>query len=791
MNGNFTKLLTCGLEQNCLEESQKYELLRIVKAQTTLLIAGLNDDNFSRCSLEIENLITTYGESLHEHLMLFLLSNIHTDLTNSHLKSALLNQHAKFQKKKTQSAITFFKAFRKFCQLNAIESFDLRLFIDSIGFLDSFDIAALSLSLLLDTESSARQQALLTLHESMNKLPYALHAIESFDEDIILYFVDCFTRVINLDIYEPRTDSISLVLTLVESHLSEPVLVGKLQKMISASSLKNQLKELDTLLNKQPMTQPELLRTNRIIEDLISFDPSSSKNVLDTMIKKQTFPSLLDLLSPQISVNIALEATFEKRFDIKSWIEEKAQDASFAEHCFHFLSHMVAFEEALKPTFYRNFPVEIMKSTLKAASCSEVSTNEVVQLQNQILYQYSDFDTIIDGLKTPVTEEETNIYYERLYNNTFPVKKMVDMLKQLKISRSLRDRQLFICMIHTLFDEYPFFSKYPEKELNITSVLFGQLVQQDVLADTILEKALALILESLNIPINTKLVTFGIHALNQFEYRLSELPQFCVKVLQLPYFVKSQPRLTSVIAASQRNKPYELGLGDFVPITCIYLPSLSKSRGCEAVGSIQFSNPDDQMKDRLSAVVDSLVKDNIDIKAAELKVLLDPSYYPWFGRYVVSKAISSPTDFHRDFSMLLEFIGSKPLNIHILYATLSKIMMVLNYTHIPPTESEYSSSKNIGSWLGGLTLANDKPLLDKYMNIKTLMLQGFRTQRQSIVIPMVCKILKQSLNGNVFLIPNPWTMAILRSLTEIYKLTNIESGVKDEIKTLLKDFSVN
>eukprot|EP00957_Ditylum_brightwellii_P009568 721466-Ditylum_brightwellii.AAC.1 len=43
------------------------------------------------------------------------------------------------------------------------------------------------------------------------------------------------------------------------------------------------------------------------------------------------------------------------------------------------------------------------------------------------------------------------------------------MLKRFKISGNARENDIFACMIHNLFDEYRFFSKYPEKELRITA----------------------------------------------------------------------------------------------------------------------------------------------------------------------------------------------------------------------------------------------------------------------------------------------------------------------------------
>ena len=37
-----------------------------------------------------------------------------------------------------------------------------------------------------------------------------------------------------------------------------------------------------------------------------------------------------------------------------------------------------------------------------------------------------------------------------------------------------REQSIFECMIANLFEEYKFFSKYPERQLKIAAVLFGE-----------------------------------------------------------------------------------------------------------------------------------------------------------------------------------------------------------------------------------------------------------------------------------------------------------------------------
>lgn len=40
-----------------------------------------------------------------------------------------------------------------------------------------------------------------------------------------------------------------------------------------------------------------------------------------------------------------------------------------------------------------------------------------------------------------------------------------------------REQSIFECMIANLFEEYKFFNKYPERQLKIAAVLFGEFIR--------------------------------------------------------------------------------------------------------------------------------------------------------------------------------------------------------------------------------------------------------------------------------------------------------------------------
>ena len=78
----------------------------------------------------------------------------------------------------------------------------------------------------------------------------------------------------------------------------------------------------------------------------------------------------------------------------------------------------------------------------------------------------------------PSVEMEMKAYYSKMYNKELEIKEIVDMLTQMKASDDLHSQDVFACMIHSLLDEYKFFSEYPLSALASTSLLFGALLER-------------------------------------------------------------------------------------------------------------------------------------------------------------------------------------------------------------------------------------------------------------------------------------------------------------------------
>jgi CCR4-NOT transcription complex subunit 1 len=57
-------------------------------------------------------------------------------------------------------------------------------------------------------------------------------------------------------------------------------------------------------------------------------------------------------------------------------------------------------------------------------------------------------------------------------------------------------------------------------------------------------------------------------------------------------------------------------------------------------------------------------------------------------------------------------------------------------------------------------------------------------------MPFVCKVLEQCKDSKVFRPPNPWLMAILGLLVELYRYADLKLNMKFEVEILCKNINI-
>ncbi|CAF2797902.1 unnamed protein product [Rotaria sp. Silwood2] len=170
----------------------------------------------------------------------------------------------------------------------------------------------------------------------------------------------------------------------------------------------------------------------------------------------------------------------------------------------------------------------------------------------------------------------------------------------------------------------------------------------------------------------------------------------------------------------------------------------------------------------------------------------DEQLWKWIAQYLVIKRISLEHNFH---SLYAGFLNT--LNINILFDTVLseihrniKILLLSDkqINNIP----DRSLLKNLGHWLGMITIGRNKPILATDLEIKSLIIEAYHMGPQELlyIIPFVAKILESCAKSKIFQQPNPWLMGIMSVLAEMHGIPDFKLNLKFEIEVLCKQLEI-
>ncbi|GAA5929761.1 CCR4-NOT core subunit CDC39 [Sporobolomyces koalae] len=400
-------------------------------------------------------------------------------------------------------------------------------------------------------------------------------------------------------------------------------------------------------------------------------------------------------------------------------------------------------------------------------------------------------------------EAECDALYKRMYEQEIPVDKVVSALRQAKDSDNAHDHEFFACFLHGLFDEHRFFNTYPANELSLTAYLFGDLIQYHLIDFIPLGIAVRYVLDALRNPADSNWFRFGIQALARFQGRLSEWPQLAHSIVSIPHIQQLHPEVANMArqALMQRegsdgaavDLPGGLGDGsgayehgpppppERVAFTAIHVDT----------DGADPDAPDENTSDKILFIVNNLAPSNFDAKVRDMMDRIEPEHFAWFAHYLVAQRVSIEPNNHQLYQQFLDALKMPHLVKRVLYETFVKLSTLLNSEKTVQSSTERTLLKNLGSWLGGLTLAKDKPIRQNNIAFKQLLIEGYDSERLIVAIPFVCKVLEQCAKSRVFRPPNPWLMAILRLLVELYQAANLKLNLKFEIEVLCKSLDID
>ncbi|CAG8526473.1 8493_t:CDS:10 [Ambispora leptoticha] len=533
--------------------------------------------------------------------------------------------------------------------------------------------------------------------------------------------------------------------------------------------------------------------------DLYKKDAMHISRILDIAQDLKILPQLLQVQQFVFTIDLAALASRREYLNLEKWLQDNISEYGdpFIHDCLDFL-HCKMGMEATRDTNGNNFSSVrlsmelLMIQELYDNSSSQMSvenTELLKEVHNTTLQVYPHMSVGSTAEPTSLTapvpsfspevEAEANSYYEKVYRQEISIDEMIKLLSKFKNSPDPRENRIFECMVHNLFDEYQFFPKYPQRELTITSIIFGSLIQSQLVGYMALV-ALRYVLSALRNPVDSKMFNFGVQALTQFQSRLPEWPQYCSHLLQIPHLQQSHPEIIQYVRAALQANSSNASTSNGEP----------RPPPMNATDKVDYEVPSEAIQDKILFIVNNVAQSNLDSKVAEMKDILKESHFRWFANYLVVKRASIEPNYHQLYLRFLDALDSQLLVRHVLHETFANIKVLLNSEKTPQSATERSLLKNLGSWLGGMTLARNKPIKHKNIAFKELLIEGYDSNKLIVAIPFVCKVLEQASKSKVFKPPNPWLMAILKLLVELYQFADLKLNLKFEIEVLCKSLSI-
>ncbi|XP_045674945.1 CCR4-NOT transcription complex subunit 1 isoform X6 [Phyllostomus hastatus] len=474
---------------------------------------------------------------------------------------------------------------------------------------------------------------------------------------------------------------------------------------------------------------------------------------------------------------------------------------------------------------------------------------------NQPTFQQTDLSQVWPEANQHFSKEiddEANSYFQRIYNHpphpTMSVDEVLEMLQRFKDSTIKREREVFNCMLRNLFEEYRFFPQYPDKELHITACLFGGIIEKGLVTYMALGLALRYVLEALRKPFGSKMYYFGIAALDRFKNRLKDYPQYCQHLASISHFMQFPHHLQEYIEYGQQSRdppvkmqgsittPGSIALAQAqaqaqVPakaplagqvstmVTTSTTTTVAKTVTVTRPTGVSFKKdvppsinttnidtllvatdqterivePPENIQEKIAFIFNNLSQSNMTQKVEELKETVKEEFMPWVSQYLVMKRVSIEPNFHSLYSNFLDTLKNPEFNKMVLNETYRNIKVLLTSDKAAANFSDRSLLKNLGHWLGMITLAKNKPILHTDLDVKSLLLEAYVKGQQELlyVVPFVAKVLESSIRSVVFRPPNPWTMAIMNVLAELHQEHDLKLNLKFEIEVLCKNLALD
>lgn len=221
----------------------------------------------------------------------------------------------------------------------------------------------------------------------------------------------------------------------------------------------------------------------------------------------------------------------------------------------------------------------------------------------------------------------------------------------------------------------------------------------------------------------------------------------------------------------------------------LHLDEENRSRIAVMPGFVQSDIPN-----QMAFIFNNLSFSNLANHAQYIKDILTTSeHLKWLSHYMVFKRVTTEYNYHNLYAEFVDVIDSGEFTDLVMSNSYFFIKSLLQSPLMTRSNSDKTCLRNLGHWLGLITLARNRPILTVEVDLKMLLIEAHLKGQEymKFVLPFVSKVLEPCSHSKIFHLPNPWLASILSIVAEINSLPELDVSFRLEIELLLKNLKVN
>ena len=364
------------------------------------------------------------------------------------------------------------------------------------------------------------------------------------------------------------------------------------------------------------------------------------------------------------------------------------------------------------------------------------------------------------------SKETASEYFQKFIAGDMSVAQFVQLFHQLRVS----EQALFRSMEQYVIMELNYINKQNDEGVEKLGQLVGTMMHENLFSEDQLKQVFETFVKAYHTSVNSQEYKFTACALEICWAKLAALPQYVFKILKEPLFKSSQPQLYEKLRKLSSNLA--------TPVRHAKTANVTLHPKLRRFEKLPIPPP------RICRLIQQIRTDPTLISTLSRY----SEYLDWLALHLVTVIQDHPTELP---SLLAQLLQTPSFTRIVFEAAIFESIQLIKSDNLATYEGGFARRRLsiLGGLLGELTLARNRTIPGRFLDLKQLLLFSFMQGKLLGVIPFVSAIVCKA--SPYFNPPNPYMSSILQVLASIGMTDLLKFHIKNQIEHILDHFHVN